>query len=325
MMRVELVRMKTIERWEDYIGQVLFDLYGIRLGAGVYELQDHGCPTETLDRRTTLAISDRVISLANSMPMKDLLKSDLRPTIEKMQQAIGAAKSTPQMLHNLRNYTEYLKSSIHPLHMIEALKGKVYVDSVPVVTPESPLADKGWYFLLGMMALTRFRSQKRLSPGATDDLKVAATFFKLQLQHTSELWETWYRLAQCFDAELEEDILWSAEKLNWDRAPLTQLQRSSIHCYSMALSTAMRSADASLETASKISDMYHDFGARIYSSSREPFKMEAFYVDEFERHFSGYQGMYKQRAHSEMSAFKAWRYAATLFQRALREMPNNWM
>src|SRR5450432_1354106 len=171
--------MKNVERWEDCIGQVLFDLYGIRLGAGVYELQDHGCPTEILDKRTTLTIADRVIALANSMPMKDLLKAELRPTIEKMQQAIGAAKSTPQMQHNLRNYTEYLKSSIHPLRMIEAFKGKVFVDSVPVITPESPLADKGWYFLMGMMALTRFRSQKRLSPGATDDLKVAATFFRL--------------------------------------------------------------------------------------------------------------------------------------------------
>ena len=324
MMKVELVRMKNIEKWEDYIGQVLFDLYGIRLGVGVYELLDHACPTESLDKRTTLAISDRVIALANGMAMKDLLKAELRPTIEKMQQAIGAAKITPQMQHNLRNYTEYLKSPLQPLRMMQAFRGKVRVDSIPVITPESPLADKGWYFLHGMLALTRFRSQKRLSPGATDDLKVAATFFRLQLQFTSDLWETWYRLAQCFDSELEEDILWSAEKLNGERGPLIQLQRSSIHCYIMALSTAVRSADSSFETASKLSEMYHDFATRIYSSSREPFKMEAFYLDEFERHFSGPQGMYKKTP-TEMTRFKAWRYAAGLLQRALKEMPNNWM
>jgi len=323
MMKVELVRMKAIERWEDYIGQVLFDLYGVRLGAGVCELLDHACPTEPLDKRTTLAISDRVIALANGMAMKDLLKAELRPTIEKMQQAIGAAKITPQMQHNLRNYTEYLKSPLQPLRMMQAFRGQVRVDSIPVITPESPLADKGWYFLHGMLALTRFRSQKRLSPGATDDLKVAATFFRLQLQFTSDLWETWYRLAQCFDSELEEDIMWSAEKLNGERGPLIQLQRSSIHCYIMALSTAVRTADSSFETASKLSEMYHDFATRIYSSSREPFKMEAFYMDEFERHFSGPQGMYKKTP-PEMTPFKAWRYAAGLLQRALREMPNNW-
>jgi hypothetical protein len=322
---LELLQMKNLEPWEDYLGQVLYDLHGIRLGTGVYELQDHAFPNEPLDKATTIAIADRIILLAKRMPMKDLLKSELRPTIERMQQAVGLAKSNPQMQHNLRNYTEYLKTSIHPLRMIQALQGQLTIDSIPVVAPESPLASKGWYFLLGMIALSKFRSQKRLGPGATDDLKVAASFFRLQLQFITEHWETWYRLAQCFDAELEEDIMWSAEKLNNDRSPLVQMQRSSIHCYLMAISTAMRSADASFDTSSKISDMYHDFGMRIYSSSREPFTMEAFYLDDFERFFSGYQGMYKKAPHEELTRYKAWKYASRLFGRALREKPNFWM
>jgi hypothetical protein len=325
MMKLELLQMKNLEPWEDYLGQVLYDLHGLRIGAGVYELQDHAFPNEPLDKTTTIAIADRIILLANRMPMKDLLKSELRPTIERMQQAVGLAKSNPQMQHNLRNYTEYLKSSINPLRMIQALKGQVHVDYIPVVAPESPLANKGWYFLLGMIALSKFRSQKRLGPGATDDLKVAASFFRLQLQFASEHWETWYRLAQCFDAELEEDIMWSADKLNNDRPPLIQMQRSSIHCYVMALSTAMRDADASLDTSSKISDMCYDFGMRIYSSSREPFKMEAFYLDDFERFYSGYQGMYKKAPHEELTRYKAWKYATSLFGRAMREKPNYWM
>jgi tetratricopeptide (TPR) repeat protein len=328
MMRVEVVRMKNLEKWEDYTGQVLYDLYGISLGTGTYELMDHGCPTENLDKRATLGIADHVISLAKNMSMKDLLKSDLRTTIEKMQQAIGVAKTTPQVQHNMRIYKEYLKSSIHPLHMIQALKGTYSIDTAPVSTAESHIASKGWYFLLGMISFTKFRSQKRLSPGATDDLKVAETFFHLQLQYASDLWETWYRWAQCYDAELEEEILWSAEKVNSNRSSIVQLQRSSLHCYIMALSTAMRTADASLDTASKMSEMCHDFGLRIYSSSRAPFNMEAFKVEDFERHFSdfsGVRGIYKRPAHPEVTPFKAWRYAAGLFKRAIREAPNNWL
>ncbi|KAI9740884.1 MAG: Histone transcription regulator 3 [Claussenomyces sp. TS43310] len=324
MMKVELIRLKSVERIDDFLGQVLFDLYGLRLGVGVFELADHGCPVESLDRRTAFSISEMVIGRANQMSVKDLLKAEIRPTIEKMQQIIGAARSTPQMQHNLRNYTDYLKTSINPLRMIQASKGQVFVDSLPVSSPESPLAAKGWYFLLGMMALTKFRSQKKIAPGATDDLRVAATFFRLQLQFTSERWETWYRLAQCFDAELEEEVLWTADKLNSNRSPLVQLQRSSIHCYIMAMSTAMRGADSSFETSSKLSDMYHDFGLRVYSSSREPFAMEAFYLDDFQRHFSGAQGMYKKFAHPEMSRYRAWRYAASLFTRAAVEKPNFW-
>ncbi|KAE9376333.1 hypothetical protein N431DRAFT_180202 [Stipitochalara longipes BDJ] len=326
MMKVEMIRLKHVERWEDYLGQVLYDLYGIRLGVGTYLLEEHGCPTESLDRRTVLNIAEQVIQLANGMTMKDLLKHELRPAIERMQTAVGPAKSTPQMLHNLRNYTEYLKTSIRPIDMYRAWKGQVQVDSLPVITPESPLADKGWYFLLGMIALTKFRSQKRLGPGAqTDDMRVGATFMRLQLQFSADHWETWYRLAQCFDYELEEEVMWSADKINNHRPDLVRLQRSSIHCYVMALSTSVRTADSTFATAEKLSEMYHEFGMRIYASSREPFGMEAFWVDEFEKHMSGASGMYKKPLHDELSRYKAWMYAAKLFKESLRDRPNLWM
>lgn len=326
MMKVEMIRLKHVERWEDYLGQVLYDLYGIKLGVGTYMLEEHGCPTEALDRRTVLNIAEQVIQLANGMTMKDLLKHELRPAIERMQTAVGPAKSTPQMLHNLRNYTEYLKTSIRPLDMYRAWKGQVQVDSLPVATPESPLADKGWYFLLGMIALTKFRSQKRLGPGAqTDDMRVGATFMRLQLQFSADHWETWYRLAQCFDYELEEEVMWSADKINNHRPDLVRLQRSSIHCYVMALSTSVRTADSTFATAEKLSEMYHEFGMRIYASSREPFGMEAFWVDEFEKHMSGSAGMYKKPLHDELSRYKAWMYAARLFKESLRDRPNFWM
>lgn len=326
MMKIEMNRLKSVDRWEDYLGQVLYDLYGLRLGVGTFLLEEHGCPTEALDRRTVMNIAEQVVDLANKIPMKDLIKHELRTTIEKMQTAVGQAKSTPQMMHNLRNYTEYLKTSIRPLDMYKAFKGQVQVDSLPVITPESPLADKGWYFLLGMIALTKFRSTKRLGPGAqTDDMRVGATFMRLQLQFSADHWETWYRLAQCFDYELEEEVMWTADKINNHRSDLVRLQRGSIHCYIMALSTAVRTADDALSTAEKLSEMYHEFGIRLYASSREPFGMEAFWVDEFEKHMSGSTGMYKKHLHEEMSRYRVWKYAATLFRKSSAERPKHWM
>ncbi len=326
MMKAEMIRLKHVERWEDYLGQVLFDLYGIRLGVGTYLLEDHGCPTEQLDKRTVMNIAEQVIALANEMSMKDLLKHELRTTIERMQTAIGQAKPSVQMTHNLRNYTEFLKTSLRPLDMYKAWHGQVQVDSLPVTTAESPLANKSWYFLLGMINLTKFRSQKRLGPGAqTDELKISASFMRLQLQFTADHWETWYRLAQCFDHELEEEVMWSADKINNHRGDLVRLQRSAIHCYIMALSTAIRFADDSFSTAEKLSEMYYEFGMRLYASSREPFGMEAFWMDDFEKHMSGASGMYKKQLHDEMTRYRVWKYAAKLFKESLRDRPNFWM
>jgi hypothetical protein len=55
--------------------------------------------------------------------------------------------------------------------------------------------------------------------------------------------------------------------------------------------------------------------------------MEAFYVDDFEKHMSGSGevGMYKQALHKEMTRYMVWQYAAELFRRSAVKKPNNWM
>lgn len=331
MMRIELMRMRFVDKWEDYLGQILMDLYGLSLGdkAGVYLIADHGCEHEQLDKRTAIAIMDYVLILAQRMPMKDLLKDDLRHTIEAMQRVIGPAKTNKNSTHNMRILQDYVRKPINPIKLLSAMKGLESLDTLPVDShPETSLASKGWYFLLGMIALTRFKSIKRVAPGAIDDLKIAGTLFRTQLQFTPGHWEAWYRLAQCYDYELEEDVLWSSEKLNGDkyvRATLINEQRGAIHCYAMAVSMAYNYADASFESVEKLSSLYHDFGTRMYASSRDPFAMEAFFVDDNLRHMSGETGMYIIPQHAELSRYKCWAFAASLFRKALVEKPNNWL
>lgn len=328
VMRMELLKLKNIENWEDYLAQVLYDLHGLKLGAGVWEVQDHGCPPDKLEKRQTMQLVERVTILANRMPMKDLLKSDLKTTIETMQQTVGQTKSTPQMTHNLRNFTEYLKKPIHPLRLYQALVGNVSVDAVTVNIPETALARRGWFFLLGMIALTKFKGvelTRRQTPGATDDLRIAATFLRLQLQFTADRWDAWFRLGECFDYELDEAVLWTADKINKDRGELVKFQRNAIHCYTLALSHS-REVDVDTHDGDPLHDLYHKFGMRLYASSREPFAMEPFKHSEQERFFIENMGAgtYKRILHEQMGEYKVWKFAAKLFRMAMERKPGNW-
>lgn len=328
VMRVELLKLRNIENWEDYLGQVLYDLHGLKLGAGVWEVQDHACPPEKLEKRQTMQLVERVCILANRMPMKDLLKSDLKTTIDHMQQTIGQTKSTPQMYHNLRNFTEYLKKPIHPLRLYRALIGDVSVDAVSVNTPETILATHGWFFLLGMMALTKFKGvelNRRQTPGATDDLRIGATFLRLQLQFTADRWDAWFRLAECFDYELDEAVLWTADKMNKERPELVKFQRNAIHCYTLALSHS-RNVDIETHDGDPLHDLYHKFAMRMYASSREPFAMEPFQHSDQERYFIEDMGIgtFKRILHSQMNEYKVWKFAAKLFRMAMKRKPENW-
>lgn len=327
LMRDELLTLQTEDGYELDIAQVLFDLYGIRFSPNI-DAQDHDCPMERLDRPTAMMVVDFVMLQANRPNIRDLSKCELKSTVDSVQRSIGPpAKSTPALAMNKRILSSYLKSPINPDLIFRSVRGVGELSMVPVSIDHAKLAEKGWYFLLGSTALAKYKSQqKRLGPVPTDDLDLAASFFKLELELGWGTWETWYRLAQVYDLKLEEDIAWSAEKLNSRRAELAMLQRKGIHSYAAAIAEAIRSADPTPENKRKISELYTDFGCRIYASSREPLSMEAFDVSDSARHFSSGESqlMYTGKPYSPLSPYSAWNFASYLLRRAMVDRPGHW-
>jgi hypothetical protein len=199
---------------------------------------------------------------------------------------------------------------------------------VSVNTPETILATHGWFFLLGMMALTKFKGvdlNRRQTPGATDDLRIGATFLRLQLQFTADRWDAWFRLAECFDYELDESVLWTADKMNKDRPELVKFQRNAIHCYTLALSHS-RNVEVETHDGDPLHDLYHKFAMRMYASSREPFAMEPFHHSDQERYFIEDMGAgtFKKILHPQMNEYKVWKFAAKLFRMAMQRKPTDW-
>ncbi|KAI2792835.1 Histone transcription regulator 3 [Penicillium oxalicum] len=328
LLKTELLDLQTNGDYELDICQVLLDLHGIRFSP-FDGTTDHGCTPDKLDRPTSMKMIDLVMKQAQNMNMKDLTKSDLKLTIEKMQQTMLPVKaaSSPQMSFNRRVFHGYVKAPINPSSLLRAAQGVLELTMLVVPGENAQIAAKGWYFLLGNFALSRFRSQKRLSPGSTAELEDAIHFFRLDIEYGSSRWETWFRLAQAYDAKLEEEITWTAEKINNNRSDLVTNQRYAIHCYAMAVSTALRYAEPTGETRTLLSDLYTDFGIRMYASSREPLSMKAFSLSDFSRHFSSEesQQMYKGQPFKEMTPYSVWNFASNLLKRALVDKPNRWI
>ncbi|KAL8825551.1 MAG: hypothetical protein Q9170_007753 [Blastenia crenularia] len=306
--------------------QIILDAYGMRIWPLPGDVEDHGCPTETLYRSDAIGIMDRVLVQANKVNIKELIKSDLRSTLEKMQQAIKIPKTTTPVLHNRRVFDRFLRSPISPLNLYRALQGIGELPFQPAHGEGFLIAEKGWYFLQGYVALAKFRSQKRTTPGGSDELDIALKFFQHDLEHGYEKWETWYRLAQVYDAKLDEATIWTADKLNESMEDVVNLQRSAIHCYTMAIATAERCAEPTLDMFQKMADLYSDFGMRIYASSREPFSMDAFSVEKFTKHFNGgRQGTYQGKPFKPISLYANWKFASALLRRALTHKSDHWM
>ena len=324
-MRAELSRFNVTDRSCKDMAQIIYDLYGLRLCLNPVDLEDHGCPPIPLDQDTAKQIVDLAMLQIAKISPRDLGKSELKSAIDKLQQVIKIPKPTPATTFNKKTINAFLKSALSPLALYRSLKGIGDLSGAPLKNV-SALGDKGWYFLHGYLALSKFRSQSRHNARTTDDLDVASAFLRLDLEMGFEKWETWYRLAQVFDARIEEDVTWSAEKLNSNMRELVLLQRNAIHCYHMATAVATRKADASLETAGKISELYTDFAYRVYASSREPFSMKAFSLQDFTKHFNDPSGgPYLNRPFKELRLYSAWKFACTLLRKASTHKSESWM
>ncbi|MCJ1418881.1 Histone transcription regulator 3 [Xylographa parallela] len=320
----ELLGLQASGDWDSSMSQIIFDLYGLKVCSTNPVLADHGCTPDHLDRGTAFELVTFVMKQAERISVKDLLKTDLKGAIDKMQGVLGAP-DLKTLVFNRRILNAYLKSPINPLDMYRSLRGVGAVSSTLIGTEHAVIAEKGWYFLLGFTTFARFRSQKRSSPGPTDDLDIAIVFFRHDLEFDTEKWETWYRLAQVYDAKIEENTTWSADKLNEQMDEIILQQRNAIRCYMMAAAVAVRCANSSFETAAKMSDLYTDFANRVYSSSREPFSMAAFDLHDYKRFCNNHRGTYERLPFRQLHVQEAWKFASELYRQALIDKPNNWL
>ena len=330
LMKAELLRSVEFETWETELSQVVYDLHDIHILPNPWQPKPHGCTPAVMDRDTAVSLLDVVLIQANRLSIKDLCKSDLRHAIEAIQEAIQAPKSTSSSQHNKRLIIAYLKAPINPVNLYRSLQGIGGLSGIMVDSESGLIAAKGWYFLLGHMALTKFRSQKRVANvGSVEELGNAEMFFRQDLELDPDKWETWYRLAQVHDARIDEYVAWSAEKMNTISEDLKTYQRHAIQCYTVAVAIANQHADPSFENVEKLFDLYNDFGNRLYASTREPFSatsdaISAFSLGAFARHFSAPQGMYINKPFKELQPYAAWRFAASLFRRALSHRSKVW-
>lgn len=305
--------------------QVLHDLYGLKLFIEPLECQDFLSVSEVLEKKTAFSLLPFVMSQAKKVDLKDLPKTELRGAIEKVHTALGRPKQHKDISFNHKIVTAWFKSPVNPVSLFNCLKGVGSLSTKQVAADEAVAASLGWYYLMGNINLSKFRSQKRMTQGPTEDLNYAQAFFLQDLEFTAERWETWYRLAQANDLQLEEAVSWSADKMNSNGVELINCQRTAINCYTMAVACAVRDADA--QSQDQVAQMYTEFGNRMYASTREPFSMDAFQFRDNEKKFYNlpYQtGTAKGESFRPLYLYTAWKFASTLFKRAIKGNPKKW-
>ncbi|KAL9082031.1 MAG: hypothetical protein Q9159_006782 [Coniocarpon cinnabarinum] len=309
------------------VAQILYDLYDLKCFTSVQEKSDHGCEPDYLDRNTAMDLIDYVLDRAQGANIRDLPKADLGKSVEKIQTALGAPPSTFATSRNRRLINLYLKSPVSPMELFQGLQGVGSLSTTSCLAEDSPIASKGWYFLLGMINLAKHkRVRDNDNSKVSEDVNTAVKFFTHDLEYDTEKWESWFKLGQGYDWLHEEECLWQADKLN--NKEVVQLQRSALHAYTQSTALAIRYARDNEDCRQKLSALQIEFAIRVYASARPPFNMQPFNLETYgERLQSAMNsgGTYGRLQFQPLREQQAMRVAATLCRRAIAFRPSHWL
>ncbi|KAK9480188.1 hypothetical protein V1514DRAFT_290341 [Lipomyces japonicus] len=321
----ELLRMDNPDSETEML-QCMHCRFGLALGNEVFFPYDHKAITITLDKQDATALVRFIMAMAmRRRPSQQLPRSDMKQVLDKFCEVIGVPRRDQTAIYyNQCIIDNYISQSINPLLFQKALQGTEGLSTVPVKSDFTQVAMIGLYYLQGQIYLTQYRSRKRTSAGRTEDLDYAMRYFKHDLVCNTNRFESWYGLAQAFDAQAEDEMTWSADKLNTDVKSIAAIQRRALLCFTVATTLLLR-AESYPSAPSVMANFFTDFGYELYSSARPPLSMEVYrHSEEFDRYFSSASGMLVKPSHSELKISSVLKLALHMFQLSIRKDDADW-
>ncbi|KAK9466156.1 hypothetical protein V1512DRAFT_208858 [Lipomyces arxii] len=321
----ELLAIK-LDDIENEVLQCVHCQFGLTLGNEFFYPYDHKTTPVAFDRSNALDLLPFLMALAarRKQSTQGLSRTDMKTVLDKFCEVIGVPRRDHTgIYYNQTVIDKYLSTSISPMLLRQSLRGLESLSTIPIRSDYAEVAFMGLYCLQGQIYLAQYRSRKRTMAGRTEDLDYAIRYFKHDLVCNTNRFESWYGLAQTYDAQAEDDMTWSAEKMNSEnKKGIALTQRRALLCFAVATSLYLR--HEGIEPPRQgLAAFWTDFGFELYSSTRPPMSMGA-YKAEDERHFSGSTGMYSKPNFSEMKTTTGIRVALNMFQTAARQDTKDW-
>lgn len=210
-------------------------------------------------------------------------RNDLKQVVDDLFEIIGDPNvETDKVLSsNLAALNNFLEHTLLSARFIkEAFYGLQCTDFAPPQFPNK-VAEAGLYYLEAVLMFNFYRVRKKSAQSRTVELERIIGLLKADLIYGSNRVESWILLGQAYGFIVEDDLIWTSDKLNIiDRKVVTaNLQRQSLVSYMMAISTMTRNGTISQEHCKPIIGvLMNSFVKEFYSACRPPMDMIAFKV-----------------------------------------------
>ncbi|ODQ66536.1 hypothetical protein NADFUDRAFT_41175 [Nadsonia fulvescens var. elongata DSM 6958] len=337
----EMVDLNWPESEADIL-QCLHCRFGMALGNEYFFPFDHHTVPKDLDRKSALLLVGFIIKFVKKTTTSlSQMRTDIKRVIEEFVQALGRPKdiANQSVLQRLSIISSFFQTSPDLGLIQNSLQGLVLPTFGSSSDELTPAGVQGFYSMLGQMSLAQFRIRKRTVQGRIEDLDHAVKAFTDDFVYSSDRFESWYGLAQAFDSLMEDDLTWSADKLNLPegRKSIIENQRKTILCCAVAASVyfnkltkmKVKNDSSGLESNTIFSNklthasFWSFYGRVLYQSGQSPMWFDSFDIDH-DRFYCGDTGLYKKSKAIEVNQQQFYKLVGLCFRLSIKENPADW-
>jgi hypothetical protein len=269
----------------DDVFQIIHCRFGLSISLDGFETFDHRCRPKKLTMEDAIQLSKYVSTYCfrGKHPVISPPRNDIKSIIDKIVDVFGTSGITdPIALSNKSVYHDYLLNKDIDLNfIIDALHGKIKLDLNKPNFIGIEIAENGLYYLEGLIGLHFFKVRKRTIQSRASELDYVLKMLENDVLCGCNRFETWVALGQTYSFLVEDDLIWTADKLNsYERKQATALtQKKALLCYFMAVSIYFKSDDGEKSRVQPVLfSLWESFAKELYCSWMEPMNKKAFHT-----------------------------------------------
>lgn len=214
-------------------------------------------------------------------PLKNIPRGDLKNLIDGIYDMVGdpEPESSKLVTQNSALISHFLdETTISPSFLRNAFHGLLRLELNEVDDSLSKVVKNGLYYLEGLLVLSSYKARKKSMQGRSLELTHVVKLLTNDLIYNTGRVESWLLLGQSYGFLLEDDLIWTSDKLNIiDRKISTaNLQRKALLCYLMAISFSK--TYESDDSKFFIGELMASFAQELFNSITGPMNMLAFKV-----------------------------------------------
>lgn len=304
--------------------------YKIPVGNFVPETHDTSKPCE-IDGETVEKFSKFILPLCfKKNPLLTPPKGDLKLIIDKFYEAVGNKDYTSEISsRNESSIEDFLETtSLTPKLLRELFNGLVDIEEATIV---DNVAKDGLFFLEGLLAFISYKYRKKTTQSRTVELESVIKLLKSDLFYGTKRVEGWYLLGQAYGYLVEDDLIWTADKLTVPERKLStaNLQRKSLLCYFMAINeiTKLNNYEEKHRLKGVVDQIMMSFSKSMFNAIQTPMEMHAFKVQPSSRLVNKPEGV----THTTLLQSSPVKHSLCLkiihqtFRLAIKSKPSEWM